>query len=55
MNLLEGIGIQRISVLRGATYYGARENRQRKKKFGYIGKGYRANLIFYQGKIDTGA
>jgi len=54
MNLLEGIGIQRISVLRGATYYGA-EKIGKEKEIGYIGKGYRANLIFYQGKIDTGS
>jgi len=54
MNLFESIGIPRINILRGATYYGA-EKIGKEKEIGYIGKGYRANLIFYQGKIDTGS
>ena len=53
MNLLEGIGVSRIDVLRGATYYAARKI-GKEKEIGFIGKGYRANLVFYEGHIDTG-
>ena len=53
MNLLEEIGVSRIEVLRGATNYGAKKI-GKEKEIGFIGKGYRANLVFYKGKIDTG-
>ena len=53
MNLLEGIGISRIEVLKGATSYGS-EKIGKEKEIGHIGKGYRANLILYKGQVDTG-
>lgn len=53
MNHLENIGLSRIEVLRGATYYGA-EKIGKENEVGFIGKGYKANLIFYQGLADTG-
>jgi len=53
MNLLEEIGVSRINILRGATFYGARKI-GKEKEIGFIGKGYRANLVFYEGWIDTG-
>lgn len=53
MNLLENAGVPRIEVLRGATFYGAKKI-GKEKEIGLIGNGYRANLIFYEGQIDTG-
>ena len=53
MNLLEEIGVSRIEVLRGVTNYGAKKI-GKEKEIGFIGKGYRANLVFYKGKIDAG-
>ncbi len=53
MNHLENIGLSRVEVLRGATYYGA-EKIGKENEVGFIGKGYKANLIFYQGLADTG-
>ena len=53
MNLLEDIGVPRIKVLKGATYYGA-EKIGKENEIGFIGKGYRANLVLYEGQIDTG-
>lgn len=45
--------MSRIEVLRGATYYGARKI-GKEEEIGFIGEGYRANLVFYEGGIDTG-
>ena len=53
MNLLEDNGVSRIEVLRGATHYAA-EKIGKETEIGFIGKGYRANLVFYEGQIDTG-
>ncbi len=53
MNLLEEIGVPRIEILRGTTNYGPRKI-GKEKEIGLIAKGYRANLIFYEGQIDTG-
>jgi imidazolonepropionase-like amidohydrolase len=53
MNLLEQIGVPRIEVLRGTTSYGARKI-GKEKEIGSIVKGYRANLVLYEGNIDTG-
>jgi imidazolonepropionase-like amidohydrolase len=53
MNLLEDNGVSRIELWRGATHYAA-EKIGKENEIGYIGKGYRANLVFYEGHIDTG-
>ncbi len=53
MNLLENNNVSRIEVLRGATHYAA-EKIGKENEIGFIRKGYRANLVFYEGQIDTG-
>lgn len=53
MNLLEEIGIPRIEVLRGATNYGPSKI-GKANEIGAIAKGYHANLVFFEGRIDTG-
>jgi hypothetical protein len=53
MNLLEDNGVSRIEVLRGATHYAA-EKIGKENEIGFIRKGHRANLVFYEGQIDTG-
>jgi imidazolonepropionase-like amidohydrolase len=50
---LEQSGISRTNVLRGATSYGARKI-GKENEIGYIREGYRANLVFYEGLVDTG-
>ena len=53
MNLLEEIGISRLEVLRGATYYGAKKI-GKDNETGKIEKGLHANLVLYEGLVDTG-
>ena len=53
MNLFENNNVSRVEVLRGATHYAA-EKIGKENEIGFIRKGYRANLVFYQGQIDTG-
>ncbi len=53
MNLLEETGVARLEVLRGATYYAAKKI-GKENEIGFVSKGFHANLVFYNGQIDTG-
>jgi imidazolonepropionase-like amidohydrolase len=53
MNMLEDAGMSRTDVLKASTCTGAKKI-GKENEIGSIAKGFKANLILYKGKIDSG-
>ena len=53
MRMLEEAGMSRIKVLEASTFMGAKKM-GKENEIGSVARGYKANLILYKGKIDSG-